>query len=104
MVSCHAQLLTGQTSGKPNPSSAATTQWSKEATMKNQTAKSLAVILAFVLGMACTQSAPAQTFKRVNVQGGAALTQIAAGGASVWARSSSGHPYILKGKQFVLAF
>jgi hypothetical protein len=60
-------------------------------------------MLALVLGMVCVQSAPAQTFKRVKVKGGAALTQIAAGGASVWARSSSGHPYILKGKQFVLA-
>jgi hypothetical protein len=71
--------------------------------MKNQTAKSLAVILAFVLGMVCAQSAPAQTFKRVKVNGGAALVQIAAGGASVWARASNGNPYILKGKLFVLA-
>jgi len=71
--------------------------------MKNQIGNSLAVILALVLGIGCTQSAPAQTFKRVNVKGGVALVQIAAGGASVWARANNGNPYILKGKQFVLA-
>jgi hypothetical protein len=60
-------------------------------------------MLALVLGMACVQSAPAQTFKRVMVKGGAPLVQIAPGGASVWARASNGNPYILKGKQFVLA-
>jgi hypothetical protein len=57
-------------------------------------------MLALVLGIACTQSASAQTFKRVNFKGGAPLVQIAAGGASVWARASNGNPYILKGKQW----
>src|ERR1700741_337197 len=38
-----------------------TTQRSKETIMKNQIARSLAVVLALVLGMACTQSASAQT-------------------------------------------
>jgi hypothetical protein len=71
--------------------------------MKNQIGKYLVKMLALALGIACTQSAPAQTFKRVKVYGGAALAQIAAGGASVWARASNGNPYILKGKQFVLA-
>ena len=61
------------------------------------------LFVAFVLGIACIQSAPAQTFKRVKVKGGAALVQVAAGGASVWARANNGNPYILKGKQFVLA-
>src|ERR1700738_2038128 len=60
-------------------------------------------MLALALGIVCTQSAPAQTFKRVNVQGGAALIQIAPGGASVWALASSGHPYIFKTNKFVLA-
>jgi hypothetical protein len=71
--------------------------------MKNQIGKYLVKMLALVLGIAGAQSAPAQTFKRVKVYGGAALAQIAAGGASVWARASNGNPYILKGKQFVLA-
>jgi hypothetical protein len=60
-------------------------------------------MLALVLGVACTQSAPAQTFKPVKVKGGATLIQIAAGGKSVWALARSGHPYIFNGKQFVLA-
>ena len=61
------------------------------------------LLVALMVVIACTQSAPAQTFKRVKVKGGAALAQIAAGGASVWARASNGNPYILKGKLFVLA-
>ena len=72
-------------------------------TMKKQLRKSFFTMIALVLGMACTQSAPAQHFKRVNVKGGAPLVQIAAGGASVWARAANGNPYIFKGKQFVLA-
>jgi hypothetical protein len=71
--------------------------------MKNQTAKSLAVILVLVLGMACTQSAPAQTFKRAKVKGNVPMVQVASGGASVWALSNTGHPYIYKTTQFVLA-
>ena len=61
------------------------------------------LLVALMVVIACTQSAPAQTFKRVKVKGGATLAQIAAGGASVWARASNGNPYILKGKLFVLA-
>jgi hypothetical protein len=71
--------------------------------MKNQTAKSLIAMLALVLGIACAPSAPAQTFKHVKVKGGTPLEEIAAGGASVWALSNTGNPYVLKGKQFVLA-
>ena len=71
--------------------------------MKNQIGKCLLKMLALVLGMVCAQSAPAQTFKRVNVKGGAALAQVSSGRASVWARAGNGNPYILKGKQFVLA-
>ena len=71
--------------------------------MKNRPRKSFVAMLALVLGMACTQFAPAQTFKRVRVYGGVPLVQVSAGGASVWARASNGNPYILKGKQFVLA-
>ena len=71
--------------------------------MKNQIAKSLVKMLALVLGIACAQPAPAQTFKRAKVQGGAALVQVSSGGASVWALASNGNPYIFKNKQFVLA-
>jgi len=45
--------------------------------MKNQTAKSLTIVLALVLGMACMQSAPAQTFKKVKVNGNAPIMQVA---------------------------
>lgn len=70
--------------------------------MKNQSAKSLTMILALVLGMACSQSAPAQTFKKVKVSKNAPVTQVASGGASVWALAN-GSPYIFNGKSFVLA-
>jgi hypothetical protein len=70
--------------------------------MKNQTAKSLAIVLALVLG-ACTQSAPAQTFKKVKVNKNAPIVQVASGGASVWALASNGNPYTFNGKNFVLA-
>jgi hypothetical protein len=102
VAECHAQLLTGQPSGKPN-SGRRNSQWSKEATMKNQIAKSLVKMLALVVGIACAQAAPAQTFKRAIVQGGALLTQVSSGGASVWALAGNGHPYIFKNKQFTLA-
>jgi hypothetical protein len=71
--------------------------------MRNQMAKAFVNVLALVLGIACTQSAFAQTFKRVNVKGGSSLVQIAAGGASVWALASNGNPYIFKTNKFVLA-
>lgn len=71
--------------------------------MKNQLGRYLVRTLTFALSIACTQSTLAQTFKRINVKGGASLAQIAPGGASVWARASNGNPYILQGKQFFLA-
>ncbi|MBI3476059.1 MAG: hypothetical protein HY010_10020 [Acidobacteria bacterium] len=71
--------------------------------MKNKNAKSLLTMFALIAGIVCSQSAPAQTFKRVLVKGGAPLAQIASGGASVWARASNGKPYILKAGKFVLA-
>jgi hypothetical protein len=71
--------------------------------MKNQSAKSLAIILALVLGMACTRSASAQTFKKVKVNKNAPIVQVASGGASAWALASNGNPYIFNGKIFVLA-
>ena len=71
--------------------------------MKSQLGKSLVKMLALVLGMACTQFAAAQHFKRVNVTGGRRLIQIVSGGASVWARATNGNPYILKAGTFVLA-
>ena len=70
--------------------------------MKNQIAKSLVKMLALVLGIACAQ-APAQTFKRAKVQGGAALVQVSSGGVSVWALASNGKPYVFNGNSFVLA-
>jgi Tectonin domain len=71
--------------------------------MKRHAAKSLAIVLALVLGMACTQSAPAQTFKKVKVNGNAPIMQVASGGNSAWALASNGNPYIFNGKNFVLA-
>lgn len=71
--------------------------------MKNQIAKSLVKMLALVLGIACAQSAPAQTFKRIKVNGNAPLVQVISGGASVWALASNGKPYIFNGNSFVLA-
>jgi hypothetical protein len=71
--------------------------------MKNQKQNSLVVMLALVLGITCVQSAPAQTFKKVKVNGNAPLVQVASGGASVWALASSGNPYIFNGAKFVLA-
>jgi Tectonin domain len=75
-------------------------QRSKETTMKNQTAKSLAVILVLMLGTACVQSATAQTFKRVKVKGGVSLVQVAAGTSSVWAVGSNRRPYIYQNGRF----
>jgi len=71
--------------------------------MKNPLGKYLTKTLALAVGMACAQFALAQTFKHVNVQGGAALTQISSGGTSVWALGSNHHPYIYAKPQFVLA-
>jgi virginiamycin B lyase len=71
--------------------------------MKNQIAKLYMKMLALVLGIACAQAAPAQTFKNVPVKGGALLEQVSSGGASVWALAKSGKPYIYQNKQFVLA-
>jgi len=71
--------------------------------MKNQIAKSLVKMLALVLGIACAQSAPAQTFKKIKVNGNAPLVQVISGGASVWALASNGKPYIFNGTSFALA-
>src|SRR3974390_79294 len=65
--------------------------------------KTNVTILTLVLGIACMQSAPAQSFKKVKVSGGAPIFQVASGGASVWALASNGHPYIFNGHSFVLA-
>jgi Tectonin domain len=71
--------------------------------MKNQSGKFLVQVLALALGIACTQSSPAQSFKKVRVAGSAPIVQVASGGVSVWALASNGNPYILKGKSFALA-
>jgi hypothetical protein len=71
--------------------------------MKNQKESSLVVMLALALGITCVQSAPAQTFKKLKVNGNAPLVQVASGGASVWALASNGNPYIFNGKSFALA-
>jgi len=60
-------------------------------------------ILAVALGIACLQSASAQTFKNVKVNGNAPLVQVASGGTSVWALASNGKPYIFNGRTFGLA-
>lgn len=64
---------------------------------------SLVVMLALALAIACLQSASAQTFKQVKVNGNAPLGQVSSGGASVWALASNGKPYIFNGTTFVLA-
>ena len=71
--------------------------------MKNQKANSSVIMLALALAITCVQSAPAQTFKKVKVNGKAPLVQVASGGASVWALASNGKPYIFNGETFVLA-
>jgi len=71
--------------------------------MKTQKGKSIVIMLALALGIACMQSAQAQTFKRVTVSGNAPLVQVASGGVSVWALASNGNPYVLKGRTFGLA-
>jgi hypothetical protein len=71
--------------------------------MKNQKENSLVIMVALALAIACMQSAPAQTFKQVKVNGKAPLVQVASGGASVWALASNGKPYIFNGETFVLA-
>ncbi len=71
--------------------------------MKNQSGKFLVQVLALSLGIACTQSSPAQSFKKVKVAGSAPIVQVASGGVSVWALASNGNPYVLKGKSFALA-
>jgi hypothetical protein len=73
--------------------------------MKNQKQNSLSLVIMIALALAigCMQSAPAQTFKRVKVNGNAPIVQVASGGASVWALASNGKPYVFNGKTFVLA-
>ena len=71
--------------------------------MNNRIRTSFVAVLALVLGMACTQTAPAQTFKKVKVALNAPLVQVASGGASAWALASNGNPYTFNGKNFVLA-
>jgi hypothetical protein len=60
------------------------------------------MILA-VLGVVSSQPALAQTFKKVSVKAGVKLTQIAAGGTSIWGLTASGLPYVSKGKAFIPA-
>src|SRR5690348_17419292 len=57
-------------------------------------------IFALALGLACVQSAPAQSFKRI---GNTPMVQVASGGTSIWALASNGKPYVFNGKSFVLA-
>jgi hypothetical protein len=71
--------------------------------MKTKIGRSFAVLLTVLSGIAGSRFASAQSFKPVKIQGGLALTQITAGGASVWALASNGHPYLFTDRQFVLA-
>jgi len=71
--------------------------------MKTRIAKSVFLTFTLAVGIASVQSASAQTFKAVKVKGGGLLAQVSAGGASVWALGTNGHPYRFNGKQFVLA-
>jgi hypothetical protein len=65
--------------------------------------KTNSIILALALGIACMQSASAQTFKKVNVNNNTPLAQVASGGNSVWALANNGNPYRFNGTAFVLA-
>jgi tectonin-like protein len=71
--------------------------------MKNQKGNSLVVVLALALGITFAQSASAQTFKEVKVNGNAQLVQVTSGGQSVWALAKNGKPYIFNGTSFALA-
>jgi hypothetical protein len=65
--------------------------------MKKQSGESALVILAAVLGVACAQLGFAQTFKNVPVQSNADISQVSAGGDSVWALDNFGNPYLYQG-------
>jgi len=69
--------------------------------VKIRIAKAAVVILAFVVAVALSPSALAQSFKKVNVQHKAKMAQIASGSASVWGLDTNGHPYMFKGSSFV---
>jgi len=71
--------------------------------MKKQTGKSCVAAFALVLAIVGTDSASAQSFKKMKVKGNIALSQVVSGGASVWAIASNGNPYIFNGKQFIAA-
>jgi hypothetical protein len=75
----------------------------KEAAMKIRIAQSFTVNFVLLLGILFSQSASAQSFKQIQVQGNVALSQVSAGGRSVWGVASNSHPYILSGKQFIPA-
>jgi hypothetical protein len=70
--------------------------------VKNRTVRVSVVVLAFVLAIALSPSARAQSFTKVSVQGNAKMKQVASGGMSVWALATNGHPYIYKNGKFVL--
>jgi hypothetical protein len=71
--------------------------------MKTQRRQFAASILALVFGIGCAQSAFPQSFKKVSVKGGAKMTQVASGGAGVWALATNGNPYVYKTNKFLLA-
>ena len=64
--------------------------------------KTNVTMLALVLGITCMQSAQAQSFKRVTVNGNVPISQVASGGNSVWALGN-GKPFIFNGSSFALA-
>lgn len=65
--------------------------------------KAATTALALALGLACMQSASAQTFKPAKVKGKVGFVQVSSGGSSVWGLGTNKHPYIYNGTQFVLA-
>lgn len=71
--------------------------------MKNRIANYVVLMLALVVTSAFVQSAAAQRFKAVMVQGGSSLAQVSSGGSSVWALGTNGHPYIFNAGKFVQA-
>ncbi len=68
--------------------------------MSKQRSAVLLTIFTLALAMACAQSASAQTFK--TIASPVPLSQVSAGGQTVFALSTTGNPYVFEPSKFVL--
>src|SRR5262249_23348032 len=75
----------------------------RRAAMRAKTGRIAASTLTVILAMVWVTLASAQTFKKIAVTGGAKMTHIAAGSASVWALSTTGKPYVYENGKFTQA-